>query len=139
MTTVDEAGSAMLRSAIKLLCQPAGRGKSSVLPQPLVHGRRTGEQPGRKGTASRSNADICDPGGKRGSPFRPAIARITRATTGTVESYALSDAATDNVLVLAGDRVEFVEEREITETPLDKLLQAVKKTFGSEVQSFRKQ
>lgn len=38
------------------------------------------------------------------------IARVTRAANSAVESYVLSDAATDNVLILAGDRVEFVEE-----------------------------
>lgn len=39
--------------------------------------------------------------------------KITRAMSGSTEEYSLADAGTDNILVAAGDRVEFFEVRRV--------------------------
>lgn len=72
--------------------------------------------------------------------------RIARAKSDAFEEYALSDAATDNVLIMAGDRIEFIEERktEIAQYTIlgvkksliagTKLSQAVAEALGAEAQ-----
>lgn len=109
----DEAA-AMLRSAIKLFADPQVEVKVQYYLSRSFSVEGLVINPGEK-VLRREAMPIFAIRAESEVKREATTARITRATTSTVESYELSNAATDNVVVLAGDRIEFVEERKAPE------------------------
>ncbi|MBP7474346.1 MAG: polysaccharide biosynthesis/export family protein [Pyrinomonadaceae bacterium] len=113
--TTDEAA-AMLRSAIKLFANPQVEVKVQYYLSRSFTVVGLADNPGEK-VLRREAMPIFAIRAESEVHREATTARITRAATAAVESYVLSDPATDNVLILAGDRIEFVEERKAPEVP----------------------
>jgi len=127
--TTDEAA-AMLRAAIKLFSDPQVEVKVQYYLSRSFSVEGLANNPGQK-VLRREAMPIFAIRAESEVQREATTARITRAATAAVESYELSDASTDNILVLAGDRIEFIEEhkaKEIPEVP-QITLAGVKKTF----------
>ncbi len=107
--TTDETA-AMLRSAIKLYANP----QFEVRVQHYLSGsfivEGIADNPGEK-VLRREAMPIFAIRAESEVRREATTVRITRSATITVETYSLTDAATDNLLVLKGDKVEFVAEK----------------------------
>ncbi len=106
--TADEAA-VMLRSAIKLFPDPRVEVKVQYYRSRMFSVDGLANNPGEK-VLRREAMPMFAIRAESEVPREATTVRITRATNSAVESYALSDATTDNVLVFAGDRVVFAQE-----------------------------
>lgn len=143
--TTEEAA-AMLRSAIRLFANPQVEVKVQYYLSRSFTVEGLANNPGEK-VLRREAMPIFAIRAESEVGREATTVHILRNKTGAVESYALSDASTDNVLVLAGDRVEFVEEKKAqvaqytfagTKKPLvagTKLSQAVVEALGQKAEA----
>lgn len=107
--TTDEVA-AMLRSSIRLFANPQVEVKVHYYLSRSFTVEGLANNPGEKVLrreampvfAIRAESEVSREANK---------VRITRVKSDAFEEYALSDAATDNVLIMAGDKIEFIEDR----------------------------
>lgn len=143
--TTDEIA-AILRSSIKLFADPQVAVKVQYYLSRSFKVLGLAENPGEKAMrreampvfAVRAESEVRREANK---------VKITRAMTGASEEYSLSDTATENILILAGDTVEFIEEKRTEVLPQytfsgtkktlvagTKLLQAVTDALGAKAE-----
>lgn len=107
--TTDEAA-ALLRSSIKLFANPQIEVKVQYYLSRSFTVAGLVDNPGQKVLrrdampvfAVRAESEVRREANK---------VKITRAKSGVIEEYSLSDTATDNIVILAGDTVEFAQEK----------------------------
>ena len=142
--TTDEV-SAMLRASIKLFADPQVEVKVQYYLSRFFTVTGLADNPGEK-VLRREAMPVFAIRAESEVRREANTIKITRSKSENIETFSLTDATTDNVLIFAGDQIEFVEEKrtEIAQFTISgakkplvagtKLLQAVADARGAKAE-----